>query len=67
MMGTLASRVRVRSVKVLDRFASDYALCMYAASRVEVCPFGTLFWSPDFVYSSTTWGMRRSAWRCGPR
>jgi hypothetical protein len=32
MTGTLASRVRVRSVKILDRFASDHALCMYAAS-----------------------------------
>jgi hypothetical protein len=32
MTGTLASRVRVRPVKVLDRFASDYALYMYAVS-----------------------------------
>ena len=56
MTGTLASRVRVHSVKVLDRFASDHAPCMYVRGIVEVCPYDTLFWSPDFVYSSTTWG-----------
>ena len=32
MTGTLASGVRVRSVKVLDRFANDHALRTYGAS-----------------------------------
>jgi len=32
MTGSLASRVRVRSVKLLDRFSSDHAICLYAAS-----------------------------------
>jgi NADH-quinone oxidoreductase subunit I len=42
---------RARSVKVLDRFAIDYALCMYCGICVEVCPFDALFWSPDFEYA----------------
>jgi NADH-quinone oxidoreductase subunit I len=42
---------RGRSVKVLDRFAIDYALCMYCGICVEVCPFDALFWSPDFEYA----------------
>ena len=41
---------RARSVKVLDRFAIDYALCMYCGICVEVCPFDALFWSPEFEY-----------------
>ena len=36
--------------KVLDRFAIDYALCMYCGICVEVCPFDALFWSPEFEY-----------------
>jgi NADH-quinone oxidoreductase subunit I len=36
---------------VLDRFAIDYALCMYCGICVEVCPFDALFWSPEFEYS----------------
>ncbi len=40
-----------RSVKVLDRFAIDYALCMYCGICVEVCPFDALFWAPDFEYA----------------
>jgi NADH-quinone oxidoreductase subunit I len=40
-----------RSVKVLDRFAIDYALCMYCGICVEVCPFDALFWSPEYEYS----------------
>jgi NADH-quinone oxidoreductase subunit I len=35
---------------VLDRFAIDYALCMYCGICVEVCPFDALFWSPEFEY-----------------
>jgi NADH-quinone oxidoreductase subunit I len=46
-----ASGGRARSVKVLDRFAIDYALCMYCGICVEVCPFDALFWAPDFDYS----------------
>ena len=42
---------RARSVKVLDRFAIDYALCMYCGICVEVCPFDALFWAPDFEYA----------------
>ncbi len=40
-----------RSVKVLDRFAIDYSLCMYCGICVEVCPFDALFWSPEFEYA----------------
>jgi NADH-quinone oxidoreductase subunit I len=42
---------RARSSKVLDRFAIDYALCMYCGICVEVCPFDALFWSPVFDYA----------------
>ena len=38
-------------MKVLDRFAIDYALCMYCGICVEVCPFDALFWSPEFEYA----------------
>jgi NADH-quinone oxidoreductase subunit I len=43
---------RARSTKVLDRFAIDYALCMYCGICVEVCPFDALFWSPEFEYAT---------------
>jgi NADH-quinone oxidoreductase subunit I len=46
-----ASGGRARSVKVLDRFAIDYALCMYCGICVEVCPFDALFWAPDYEYA----------------
>jgi formate hydrogenlyase subunit 6/NADH:ubiquinone oxidoreductase subunit I len=46
-----ASGGKARSVKVLDRFAIDYSLCMYCGICVEVCPFDALFWSPEFEYS----------------
>jgi formate hydrogenlyase subunit 6/NADH:ubiquinone oxidoreductase subunit I len=42
---------KARSVKVLDRFAIDYALCMYCGICVEVCPFDALFWSPEYEYA----------------
>ncbi len=42
---------RGRSAKILDRFAIDYALCMYCGICVEVCPFDALFWSPEFEYA----------------
>src|ERR1700675_2814761 len=42
---------KARSAKILDRFAIDYALCMYCGICVEVCPFDALFWSPEFEYA----------------
>ena len=42
---------RARSAKILDRFAIDFALCMYCGICVEVCPFDALFWSPEFEYA----------------
>ena len=42
---------RVRTRAKLDRFAIDYALCMYCGICVEVCPFDALFWSPEYEYS----------------
>jgi NADH-quinone oxidoreductase subunit I len=47
-----ASGGKGRSMKVLDRFAIDYALCMYCGICVEVCPFDALFWSPEFEYAT---------------
>src|SRR5438874_3024922 len=43
---------RGRTRNVLDRFAIDYALCMYCGICVDVCPFDALFWSPHFEYST---------------
>ncbi len=42
---------RDRQRNVLDRFAIDFALCMYCGICVEVCPFDALFWSPEYEYS----------------
>jgi len=42
---------RARTRNVLDRFAIDFALCMYCGICVEVCPFDALFWSPEFEYT----------------
>jgi NADH-quinone oxidoreductase subunit I len=44
---------RDRQRNVLDRFAIDFALCMYCGICVEVCPFDALFWSPEFEYAET--------------
>ena len=44
-----ASRTRQRNV--LDRFAIDFALCMYCGICIDVCPFDALFWSPEFEYA----------------
>jgi NADH-quinone oxidoreductase subunit I len=44
---------RPRTHNVLDRFAIDYALCMYCGICVEVCPFDALFWSPSYEYAAT--------------
>src|SRR5436309_8364254 len=46
-----ASGGKAASVKRLDRFAIDCALCMYCGICVEVCPFDALFWSPEFEYA----------------
>jgi NADH-quinone oxidoreductase subunit I len=42
---------RARTRNVLDRFAIDFALCMYCGICIEVCPFDALFWSPEFEYA----------------
>ena len=42
---------RPRQKNVLDRFAIDFALCMYCGICIEVCPFDALFWSPEFEYA----------------
>jgi NADH-quinone oxidoreductase subunit I len=42
---------RPRTRNVLDRFAIDFALCMYCGICIEVCPFDALFWSPEFAYA----------------
>ncbi len=44
---------RPRTRNVLDRFAVDFALCMYCGICVEVCPFDALFWSPEFSYAGS--------------
>ena len=43
---------RARTRNVLDRFAIDYALCMYCGICIDVCPFDALFWSPEFEYAA---------------
>ncbi len=43
---------RPRTRNVLDRFAIDFALCMYCGLCVEACPFDALFWAPYFEYST---------------
>jgi NADH-quinone oxidoreductase subunit I len=42
---------RARQRNVLDRFAIDFALCMYCGICIEVCPFDALFWSPEYEYA----------------
>ncbi len=42
---------RARTRNVLDRFAIDFALCMYCGICIEVCPFDALWWSPEFEYA----------------
>jgi formate hydrogenlyase subunit 6/NADH:ubiquinone oxidoreductase subunit I len=42
---------RPRKRNVLDRFAIDYALCMYCGICVQVCPYDALFWSREFEYA----------------
>ena len=46
-----APGARPRTRNMLDRFAIDFALCMYCGICVEVCPFDALFWSPEFEYA----------------
>lgn len=40
-----------KKVNILDRFAIDYALCMYCGICVEVCPYDALFWGHVDDYS----------------
>src|SRR5256886_13546850 len=42
---------RPRQRNQLDRFAIDFALCMYCGICIEACPFDALFWSPEFEYA----------------
>jgi NADH-quinone oxidoreductase subunit I len=42
---------RSKKHNILDRFAIDYAICMYCGICVEVCPFDALFWSGEFEYA----------------
>ena len=42
---------RARTRNILDRFAIDFALCMYCGICVEVCPFDALHWSPEHSYA----------------
>ena len=42
---------RPRQRNVLDRFAIDFALCMYCGICIDACPFDALFWSPEFEYA----------------
>lgn len=43
---------RARTRNILDRFAIDFALCMYCGICIEACPFDALFWSPEFEYAT---------------
>jgi NADH-quinone oxidoreductase subunit I len=43
---------RARTRNVLDRFAIDYALCMYCGICIDVCPYDALVWAPDFGYAT---------------
>src|SRR5919202_3042808 len=47
---------RARTRNILDRFAIDFALCMYCGICVEVCPFDALYWSPEFEYAEFNHG-----------
>ena len=38
---------------MLDRFAIDFALCMWCGICIEVCPFDALFWAPQFEHAAT--------------
>jgi NADH-quinone oxidoreductase subunit I len=48
---TPAGGGRPATRNVLDRFAIDYAVCMYCSICVEVCPFDALHWSPEHEYA----------------
>ncbi len=45
---------RPRTENVLDRFAIDFALCLYCGICVDVCPFDALHWSPESEYAGPT-------------
>jgi NADH-quinone oxidoreductase subunit I len=35
----------------LDRFAIDFATCMFCSICIDVCPFDALAWSPQYRFS----------------
>ena len=39
---------RPKTTHVLDRFAIDYALCMYCGICIDVCPWDALSWSTSY-------------------
>jgi len=45
---------RARTENVLDRFAIDFARCLYCGICVDVCPFDALHWSPLAAYAEPT-------------
>lgn len=49
-------RGRPRVLHVLDRFAIDFALCMWCGICIEACPFDALFWSPSYDHATTEAG-----------
>lgn len=38
-----------RALRVLDRFAIDWSLCMYCGSYIDECPFDALEWADGTV------------------
>jgi len=55
---------RARQRNVLDRFAIDFALCMYCGICIDVCPFAALFWRPE--YESAEFDIRELTHERGP-
>lgn len=45
-----AGRSRSRARPVLQRFAIDFASCLYCGICVDVCPFDALHWTPEHDY-----------------
>ena len=43
-------RGRDRQVNVLDRFAIDFATCMFCSICIDVCPFDALAWAPEYRF-----------------
>ena len=45
-------RGKPRVLHVLDRFAIDFALCMWCGICIEACPFDALFWAPSYEHAT---------------